>query len=199
MTIEGRQRHSYRTPGPPAASGSPLTLLRSALIPLDDSSMLKDVRSCLLVPEGQGRRAWAETQGAVKTLIFHKMTREREAQHLRGRKSTHLRFRQTGIGLTLWVSGTLREPRCGSPVINQHIKEAALDFCSYSDSPALMDGSLTHLVNHAKTPGINLDSSLSPIPFLTHHPIKMVLPSKDICKTVSSPYWSPSHPHSPLP
>lgn len=69
MTSEGSQRHSYSTPGPPAASGSPLTLLRSALIPLDDSSMLKDVRSCLLVPEGQGRRTGRDPRHSENTDI----------------------------------------------------------------------------------------------------------------------------------
>lgn len=48
------QLRSHHIPQP-VVSGPPLTLLRSALIPLEDSSMLKDVRSCLLVPGGRGR------------------------------------------------------------------------------------------------------------------------------------------------
>lgn len=51
---EWDQLHSHHFPVP-AASGPSLTSLRSALIPLEDSSMLKDVRSCLLVPEGWSR------------------------------------------------------------------------------------------------------------------------------------------------
>lgn len=59
------------TPSPPVApspaSGPALTRLRSALIPLDDSSMLKDVRSCLLVPEGPGKEnGWTLEKGPRK-------------------------------------------------------------------------------------------------------------------------------------
>lgn len=48
-------------------------------MPLEDSSMLKDVRSCLSVPGGQGRGEQAKTQGAIKTVIFMKGLREKHS------------------------------------------------------------------------------------------------------------------------
>ena len=67
------------------ASGPSLTSLRSTLIPLEDSSMLKDVRSCLLVPEGWSREnglnlkeqwcSWKEWEKNTQHLPLGKVER----------------------------------------------------------------------------------------------------------------------------
>lgn len=57
---------------------------------------------------------------------------------------------------------TLHELRWVSSYSNQHVEDAALDFCSYSDFPTSVGATPTNLVSHAKNLGILLNSSLSP-------------------------------------
>lgn len=83
-------------------------------------------------------------------------------QHLQDRKSMNFIVRQTGKWIMLGVSVTLHEPRWISSYSNQHVEDAALDFCSYSDFPTSVDAIPIHLESHVKNLGIILDSSLSP-------------------------------------